>query len=108
MSGARARRRSWLSWAAITLLLLFGPGAYQLVRLTLVQRQLDRQLAVVAAERERLTREQERLESDPAYVEGLIRSTFKLAEPGEYVIPIEPLTSHALADIPREARPASR
>ena len=70
-------------------LVLFGPGAYHLVRLALEQRRLDRRLATLAVQRERLTQEEKRLLSDPTYVEGLIRSTFKLARPGEYVVPLD-------------------
>ena len=76
-------------------LALFGPGAYQWARLSLTQHRLDRRLAQLALERERLTRERQRLESDPAYVEGLIRSTFKLSQPGEYVIPLESASSRS-------------
>ena len=36
-----------------------------------------------------LAQEQVRFQLDPTYVEGLIRSTFKFAQPGEYVIPLE-------------------
>ena len=41
------------------------------------------------AQHERLSAEQARLASDPTYVEGLIRTTFKVAQPGEYVVPLE-------------------
>lgn len=71
-------------------LVWFGPGLCDGVRMSLMQRRLDRRLAALTAERERLAREQERLTSDPGYVEGLIRSTFKMAQPGEYVIQLEP------------------
>ena len=76
-------------------LALFGPGAYQLLRLSLAQQRLDRRLEALAVERERLTHAQQRLESDPAYVEGLIRSTFKLSQPGEYVIPLDSTSSRS-------------
>lgn len=67
-------------------LILFGPGAWHLVRLSIQQRRLDRQLTELAARHEALRQEEERLASDPTYVEGLIRSTFKWAKPGEYVL----------------------
>ena len=70
-------------------LIVFGPGAYSWVKLSLEQRRLDRQLAALSAEHEQLVQEQERLQSDPTYVEGLIRTTFKLAQPGELVIPLD-------------------
>ena len=78
------------SWAVLGLL-VFGPGTYQWVRLSWTQWRLDRQLSVLAAEQDRLTRARGRLQSDPAHVEGLIRSTFKWAKPGEYVIPLDPV-----------------
>ena len=67
----------------------FGPSTYHLVRLTILQHRLDRRLAGLVAERARLEQEHDRLKTDPTYVEGLIRSTFKLAQPGEYVIPVD-------------------
>ena len=83
------RIRRWGLGVSAVGLILFGPGVYELVRLSAMQRQLDCKLAALAAEQGRLTQEQERLQSDPAYVEGLIRSTFKVAKPGEYVIPLD-------------------
>lgn len=74
-------------------LMLFGPGAYDWLRLTLRQRQLDRQLTTLVAEHEQLTQEHVRLQTDPTYVEGLIRSTFKVAQPGELVVPLTPSPS---------------
>ncbi len=71
-------------------LLVFGPILFQLLHLTIAQWRVEREQQRLAAERERLLRERERLTSDPVYVEGLIRSTFKLAKPTEYVIPVEP------------------
>jgi len=84
--GRTARDRSWLIAIGALLLVLFGPGTYQLIRLSLMQRALDRQLAALSAEQARLQQETERLQHDPAYVEGLIRSTFKVTQPGEYVV----------------------
>ena len=78
----------WLLGAGVLGLLLFGPGMAELLRLSITQRRLDRQLAALAAERERLQQEQKRLETDEAYVEGLIRTTFKWAKSGEYVVPL--------------------
>ena len=76
-------------------LVLFGPGAVWLIRMEFKQRRLDRQLAELKAKREQLAAEEARLRSDPAYVEGLIRTTFKFAKPGELVIPLEPQPSHS-------------
>ncbi len=77
------------------LAVLFGPGLLQMAGLSFRQWQLDRQLSALAAQRAQLTAEQERLQSDPAYVEGLIRSTFKVAQPGELVIPLDASQSSA-------------
>jgi cell division protein FtsB len=69
--------------------MLFGPSLVSSARLAWIERRLDRRLSALRAEEERLTRERERLHADPAYVEGLIRTTFKWAKPGEYVIPLD-------------------
>ncbi len=91
-----AKRTRWIVGLSLTALVLFGQGLYQWIRLSSEQRRLDRQLAELAAEHGRLLQEQTRLQSDPAYVEGLIRSTFKLAKPGEYVIPLNAPHSSAV------------
>ena len=81
-------RRSWGLGMTLAGAVLFGPGLAALIRLSWEQRRLDRQLAALTTRQEQLATEQERLEQDDAYVEGLIRTTFKLAQPGEYVIPL--------------------
>jgi len=58
------------------------------------QRQLDRQLARLKVQQEQLAAEEAQLRSDPAYVEGLIRTTFKFAKPDELVVPLEPDASN--------------
>ncbi len=78
-------RRGWL-WVLITLALIFGPGAAQWLRLSWHERALDRRLRELEATHQQLSDEQQRLASDPVYVEGLIRSTFKMAKPGELVV----------------------
>lgn len=83
---SRTRHRVALSLVAAV---LFGPGLVQWVSLSLKQRQLDQRLARLLQEHDRLAREHEQLKANPTYVEGLIRSTFKVAQPGEYVIPLE-------------------
>ena len=80
----------WILGISLVGLLLFGPGFYEWARLSLMQRRLDRRLAELAAQHEQLEREHERLQSDATYLEGLIRSTFKLAQPGELVVPLDP------------------
>ena len=74
---------------AVLVALIFGPGTYQLLRLHWMEYQLDRRLDRLSTRREHLLSTQERLASDPAYVEGLIRSTFKVARPDEVVVPLD-------------------
>lgn len=87
------RRRQWLVWAGLAGVVVFGPGIYEVIRLSLIRHRLDRQLAALNAEHERLAQERRRLTSDAVYVEGLIRSTFKVAQPGELVVPLKSASS---------------
>ena len=82
------RTRQFIGLGLVALV-LFGPDAVWLIRMEIKQRQLDRQLANLKAKREQLVAEEARLRSDPAYVEGLIRTTFKYARPDELVIPLD-------------------
>jgi len=92
-------RTRWVVGVSLLGVVLFGPGLIELIRLSFKQRRLDHQLTELSTRREQLAREQERLESDSVYVESLIRTTFKLSKPGEYVIPIDSTTSRtATAD----------
>jgi two-component sensor histidine kinase len=50
---------------------------------------MHRRIQRLEAVHRELTDEQKRLTSDPVYVEGLIRSTFKVAKPNELIIPRE-------------------
>ncbi|MBI3010883.1 MAG: septum formation initiator family protein [Candidatus Omnitrophica bacterium] len=84
------KRPRWLIGVGVLGVVLFGPGTCHLIHLSLMRRRLDRGLAELAAQQERLRQEEARLQSDPSYLEGLIRSTFKVAKPGEYVIPLTP------------------
>ena len=88
MSRLARRRTLWLV-CGVAALAVFGPGLVELAQSSFAQRQLDRRLARLNAEQEQLTREQARLTDDPTYVEGMIRSTFKWAQKGEYVIPLD-------------------
>ena len=85
----RARRRTLWLVCGVAALAVFGPGLVELAQSSFAQRRLDRRLARLNAEQEQLTREQARLTDDPTYVEGMIRSTFKWAQKGEYVIPLD-------------------
>lgn len=84
-----ATRTRWIVGVGLLGTVLFGPGLIELAWLSFKQHRLDRQLAALSSRREELTREQTRLESDSVYVENLIRTTFKLSKPGEYVVPID-------------------
>ena len=84
-----AARTRWILGASLLGLVVFGPGVRELIRLSRMQHRLDRRLSALAVEREALAREERRLRSDSTYIEGLIRSTFKVAKPGEYVVPVQ-------------------
>lgn len=86
-----APKRRAARWVIAALVLVFGPGLWHLARMAWQQRRLDQQLAQLAAERSRLQIERQRLQTDATYVEGRIRETFKVARPGELVIPIDRL-----------------
>ena len=68
--------------------LILGPTLMQLAIMYWNDWRLSRQLQRRQASYESLKREQERLRTDPVYVEGLTRSTFKVAQPGELVVPL--------------------
>ena len=81
---SRTRKR-WLPWL-VAALLVFGPGMVAQVQAGWWEHQLSRQIAELRGVREELTQERDRLEQDPVYVEGLIRTTFKVANPDEVVV----------------------
>ena len=81
-------RKTWLIGILVALALIFGPGFVQLLQMSYRQHLMDRRLRELEATHERLRAQHQRLESDPTYVEGLIRSTFKVAKPGELVVPL--------------------
>ena len=83
-------RTRWFLGCGLISLAVFGPGAYQLARLSIRQHQLDVRTKALTAEQQRLSGLEGRLRTDPTYVEGLIRTTFKVSQPGEYVIPLPP------------------
>ncbi len=85
-----ATRTRWLIGVSLVGLVVFGPGTYEMIYLAIRQHQLDRRLSLLQREQERLSALEDRLRNDPAYLEGLIRTTFKVSQPGEYVIPLEP------------------
>ncbi len=65
-----------------------GPGLFSLAWFSWKEHEMARQVRALTRQHDELAQEHERLTADPVYVEGLARSTFKLAKPGELVIPI--------------------
>jgi cell division protein FtsB len=94
-------RRPWIIGVSVALVIVFGPGWLHGLRLAWRRHVVERKLQRLEAVHQELAQEHERLTSDPVYVEGLIRSTFKVAKPGELVIPLD-------ADEPRSASSRSR
>ena len=72
--------------------LLFGSGLFNLAVLSFKNRREEAKIKRLEAQYEKLIDERDRLKNDPTYVEDLARSTFKVAKPGEIVVPIEPET----------------
>ena len=91
MAPRNASPASFTTWRVglIAVLVVFGPGAIQLAWLSWRQHLLDRKLQTLQTLHENLVKEHDRLTADPVYVEGLIRSTFKVAKPGEVVVPLD-------------------
>ena len=81
-----ASRRTRLILLAAALLL--GPSLAQLAVMQVQDYRLSRELRRRQAVYDSLRAERERLQHDPVYVEGLVRSTFKVAKPGELVVPL--------------------
>ena len=82
-------RNSWLRAVAVIAILAFGPGLLHLLQISWQQRAMDRKLRRLEAAHRALVSEQDRFTNDPVYVEELARSTFKVAKPGELVVPID-------------------
>ncbi|MBI4353641.1 MAG: septum formation initiator family protein [Candidatus Omnitrophica bacterium] len=81
------RRTQWMTFGAIILAVACGPLLLDLIDVSWKRYTMHRRLQRLEAFHQELTDEQQRLTSDPVYVEGLIRSTFKVAKPNEIVIP---------------------
>lgn len=78
----------WIIAIGILAAALVGRSGVEYVRLSLKERRLNQQLDWVQSQHEDLLKRRERFQNDPAYVEGLIRTTFKQARKDEYVIPL--------------------
>ena len=100
--GARTARRLTASRAALigalVVVVAFGPATLVQLQLRWKAYVLARHLRALETERQTLAEEQEHLTSDAVYREGKARSTFKVAKPGELVVPIE-------SDEPRRRAP---
>ncbi len=70
--------------------LALGPGAVQQAVIACKQRKMDHKLAALQRSHEQLLHEHAQLLSNPTYVEGLMRSTFKVAKRDEFVVTIDP------------------
>ena len=82
------RQTRLIKMGALIAALVIGPGAAQLAWLSWRQHRLARQQRRLETLYQQLAQEQRRLTHDPVYVEGLIRSTFKVAKPDELVVPL--------------------
>ena len=69
--------------------LVAGPGLWQGAWMSWREHALATKQRRVEALYRSLQAERQRLSSDPVYVEGLIRSTFKVAKPDEIVLPLD-------------------
>ncbi len=67
---------------------ILGPALIQLAVMYWSDWRLNRQLQRRQASYDSLKAEQARLRTDPVYVEGLTRTTLKVARPGELVVPL--------------------
>lgn len=83
------RQARLIALGALVTALMVGPGAAQWAWLSWKQHRLTRQQRQAHERYQRLIQEQHRLTHDPVYVEGLIRSTFKVARPDELVVPLD-------------------
>ena len=81
------RHTRWVV-GGIAAAVLFGPGLMHWAWLSWRRQGLARRVHELEALRQSLTDEQQRLADDPVYTENLIRSTFKVAKPGEVVVPL--------------------
>ena len=96
-----SRKARRLGLSLIVLAVLVGPGLCHLVCLSWWRHTLQRKQHALETAHQELARERERLTSDSTYVEGLIRATFKLAKPGELVVPLDSDNPRSTQKFPR-------
>ena len=83
-----SRRPAWLAAAGIVAAVAFGPGLLDWVWISWHQISAGRRLSALKTQHAELAAEQQRLTSDPLYVEDLARSTLKVSQKDEIVIPL--------------------
>ncbi|MBI2884729.1 MAG: septum formation initiator family protein [Candidatus Omnitrophica bacterium] len=86
------RRTAWLIGAAL-LAAVFGPGTLQWLQISWQHHTVSGRIRALEAQQQALQAERERLTHDTTYLEGLVRSTFKVAKPGELVVPMDDASS---------------
>ena len=83
------QRRSQLLALSIILAVALGPGLAHQLWIAWHTRQSDRRIDQLQETTTVLQTEQQRLQHDPVYLEGVIRSTFKVSKPNEVVVPLD-------------------
>lgn len=74
----------------ILLGVIFIPGYLKIKRLVRQNRELERQIKETKQANRRLEEEQEKLESDPVYLEKVLREKLGLAKEGEIIYKVLP------------------
>ena len=74
---------------ALAVAAVVGPGLWQMAQLAIEQHAMVAKLDHMHTYHHALAREHERLTTDPIFVEGLIRSTFRVAKPNEFVVRLD-------------------
>lgn len=75
-------------WLLMLCAVVFLPDAWHAWQLRNTRVEVDQRLESMDSEFKKYQEQKHRLLSDETYIEGLVRSTFKLARPDEVVIPI--------------------
>lgn len=93
-SGEASRLRRWLYIAlglVIAYVFVFGDyGLYNYLRLLRVRNRIQKEVAELQREKERLTEDLERLRRDRAYLEKIAREKYRLGRPNEKIYVVRP------------------
>ena len=84
-----ASRSAWIIGLSAAGALVFGSGLIQQIQLAIRRHAVSRDVKRLEATHQALLEERRRLTSDPVYLEDRVRSTFKVAKPGELVVPLD-------------------